>query len=410
MAGKLSEFLKRDKETMRNEIGSFYEIDGFGDGREESVGRMEMYSGSEAAADSVQQVRPEVSGGVEQWLKEKSGGREIALFCSGREAIDAVLTDLEHQGFAERKTCLLPAYTCDTVILPFVKRGWKIRFFPVSQELRPKQPEFCRLFEEYSPEVLLAHTYYGVDTLKEERTYIRMQKEKTGMVFIEDMTQSLAHLEPDDLSNYYVGSLRKWFAIPDGGFAVSTHKLRVLTEPEKRVFVEGKLEAQTLKYQYLQREAQAKGQGEKQDFLQINVRAEEYLYEDDRICRISQFSQKRLTQLDVYQNFRKRKENAFCLWNMISGLGKVKPVLNVTGCSPLYVPVYTEERERLQEFLKEKQIFAPVLWPVPHQVQGKTEAETEYVFEHLLALPCDQRYGKKDMERIGRRLFEYETN
>lgn len=414
---------------MEHEIGSFYEIGG-GQTASETSGGVELWP--KESSKEVEQWPKEISGGVEQWLKEASGGREITLFCSGREAIDAVLEDLEQRGLVKKKTCLLPAYTCDTVILPFEKRGWHIRFFQTDQKLRPKQPEFRRLLEEDSPEVLLAHTYYGVDTLAEERTYIWEQKAKSGMLFVEDMTQSLARLAPENLADYYVGSLRKWFAVPDGGFAASFRGLGITAEGERQLFVEEKLAAQTLKYEYLRGTGQMDGtygngtgerpgqsvceqpeyllryQTEKEIFLQRNARAERYLYEDDRICSISRFSKKRLARTDALLNFRKRKENALYLWNAISRLRKVRPVLNVAGNSPLYVPVYTEKREELQEFLKENQIFAPVLWPVPDQVQGKTEAETEYIFRKLLALPCDQRYGQKEMERIGRCLLEYD--
>ena len=82
--------------------------------------------------------------------------------------------------------------------------------------------------------------------------------------------------------------------------------------------------------------------------------------------------------------------------------------MELKDASPLYVPVYADEREKLQEFLKDKNIFAPVLWPVPKQVEGRLGKDVEFIFRHLLALPCDQRYGKKDMEFISQCLLEFE--
>ena len=76
-------------------------------------------------------------------------------------------------------------------------------------------------------------------------------RRKKGLIFIEDMTQSLGLLPKVRGADYYVGSLRKWFAIPDGGFLIGENLPHTAQLPEKTVFVEKKRMAQHLKAEYL---------------------------------------------------------------------------------------------------------------------------------------------------------------
>ena len=390
---------------MRHEIGSFYEIGKDVEKtavsrKEDAVERRSSLGGKEGSLKGSRICLEEK--GLENWMRQASGGMDALLLCSGREAVEAVLMDMAQQGKASGKVCLLPQYTCDTTIIPFEKQGWELHFFPVGKSLRTEKESFQKLLRGIAPDVLFAHAYYGVDTLAEVRECIQNHQEK-GMIFVEDMTQSLALWKKGGIADYYVGSLRKWFPVPDGGFAAAGRKLLVSAAGEKKLFVEQKRKAQSLKYQYL-----CGQEVEKDVFLKLNRAAEQYLYENDQVSAISEFSRDRLQNLDIQINFQRRKENASCLFQGIGKLSKVRAPLELKDASPLYVPVYADEREKLQEFLKDKNIFAPVLWPVPKQVEGRLGKDVEFIFRHLLALPCDQRYGKKDMEFISQCLLEFE--
>lgn len=387
---------------MKHEIGSFYEVNE--DTETTGIPCKDEEDMQETGWSSREgKICLEKEIGLEQWMGQASEGMDILLVCSGREAVEAALIDMEQREAVSGKVCLLPQYTCDTTIIPFEKRGWELHFFPVNQRLQPEKESFQKLLEQIAPDVLFAHTYYGVDTLAEVRGCIQKQREK-GMVFVEDMTQSLALWKPGGIADYYVGSLRKWFAVPDGGFVAAGHKILVPMAEEKKAFVGLKLRAQKLKYKYLYGSIGAA----KEEFLKLNGMAEQYLYENDEISAVSEFAQSRFQNLDIQMNFQRRRENALCLCQAVRGCKKIKAVLDMEDSSPLYVPVYAKEREKLQEFLRENNIFAPVLWPVPGQEKEKLDQDVEFIFQHLLALPCDQRYGTRDMERIIQCLLEYE--
>lgn len=364
---------------MRKEIGSFYEIN-----------KLEKEEKTE--------------NNVYQWLRNCVEPKHLNLVCSGREAIEAVILDIQKKRKDSKKICLLPQYTCDTVIIPFQKHGWKIYFYPVNRSLLIGEKEFKDLLEYIKPSVLLMHSYYGIDTLYNVREIIQEWQKKEGLIFIEDFTQSIQLLERrEKIADYYVGSLRKWFSIPDGGFFTSDCIISMKDLKEKIEFVQKKKKAQELKGLYLQGFSGI----EKEEILILNRAAEDYLYENDNICRISKYSYEKLLKIDYQEALCQRKQNGQFLYERIKDLKEVESLFCVEE-APLYFPIYAAKREELQSYLRENNIFVPILWPMPKEVQSVCAGDIKYIFQHLLALPCDQRYGEEDMEMIGRYLLEYE--
>lgn len=358
---------------MRNEVGSFFEEEEFSD-REKA------------------------------WWMDMFGQQEVLYTASGREAIELAIIGAENSRSDLRKVCLLPQYTCDTVIIPFQKHNWEVYFYPVDISLRISEGILADLLNYVNPGLLLMHTYFGTDTIKGVRHLIADYQRERGLVFVEDMTQSLALLSQVQGADYYVGSLRKWFAIPDGGFVLGENLPQTKHFREKSVFVEKKMLAQRLKADYLQE----KGDVSKEEFLRINREAENYLYEDDSICKMSGFSYKRLQCLNRQQQLCQRRKNGIALSERLEKCMSIRAMIEMRDQSPLYFPILTEKREKLQEFLRERDIFAPVLWPIPKEVEETMTQDVRYIFGHMLALPCDHRYSEGDMCRIGEILLEYE--
>mgnify|MGYP002909138984 CR=1 FL=1 len=73
-----------------------------------------------------------------------------------------------------------------------------------------------------------------------------------------------------------------------------------------------------------------------------------------------------------------------------------------------YIPIFVENRTDVQTYLREHNIFAPVLWPIPKEVEQDINKDVSYIYEHLLAIPCDQRYSLDDMRKIVECFYEYE--
>ena len=359
---------------MRDEVGSFFEED--------------RNSGQES-----------------RWLEELMGRRNVLYTSSGREAIELAILETERLCPNVRKVCLLPQYTCDTVIRPFQKRGWELYFYPMNEQLSVCETDFSELLERIKPQVLLMHTYFGRDTIRKVRKLIAYWQKKKGLIFIEDMTQSLGLLPKVRGADYYVGSLRKWFAIPDGGFLIGENLPHTAQLPEKTVFVEKKRMAQHLKAEYLNETLDIS----KTEFLRINAEAERCLEQDDTICRMSQLSLRSLHQMDGERQLLQRQRNGRVLSECMKACRMIRPLGEMGERIPLYIPILAENRDALQRFLQERDIFAPVLWEIPQALGTSLAAEVQYVFDHMLALPCDQRYTEQDMVRVGEALVSYEN-
>ena len=68
-------------------------------------------------------------------------------------------------------------------------------------------------------------------------------------------------------------------------------------------------------------------------------------------------------------------------------------------CAPLFFPIYVKERTEFQKRLAENEIYAPVLWPV-HTKELLINGTIKQIYDEILMLPIDQRYGREDMKRM----------
>ena len=65
----------------------------------------------------------------------------------------------------------------------------------------------------------------------------------------------------------------------------------------------------------------------------------------------------------------------------------------------LFFPVYVKDRTVFQKKMAQQEIYAPVLWQV-HTDKVLINDNIRRIYQEILMLPIDQRYGISDMERI----------
>ena len=61
--------------------------------------------------------------------------------------------------------------------------------------------------------------------------------------------------------------------------------------------------------------------------------------------------------------------------------------------------IYVNDRSDLQRDLAERHIYAPVIWPVVYD-EVLINDTIKYIYDHILAIPIDQRYDEHDMGTI----------
>lgn len=330
-------------------------------------------------------------------------GTDSVLLSTGRSALNYVLDTIEERDFAINKIALIPSFTCGTVISPFLQHGYKICTYPIGDKLNVDLDIFKEVVFESGAQVVLMHRYFGFDTLFGFRGVVAELSGK-GVIFIEDCTQSL-YGEFEDLSaDYTIGSLRKWAALPDGGYAVCKYG-RFNSKPQyyNSDLEKAKLDAYHLKYIYLYR-----NQGDVKIFQEKARVAENILDSAKSYYLISPISEFIQSHLDLEKLKSKRRSNYEQLYGSLFGCKNIR-ILTPKLCDidvPFYFALVTDDRDRLQQYLIKKSIFAPVLWSKSNLLP-KICREAQYVYDNILCLPIDQRYDIDDMERMAKCIKEY---
>ena len=326
---------------------------------------------------------------------------DIAYLWNGRSAIAFTLDNVN----CNNEKALLPAYTCHTVIEPFIEKGYEVEYYNLNKNLEINIDDLNNKLLKFKPSIVLFHAYYGFNTLESVNSIVAKLKEE-NVIIIEDITQSLfSHIKHID-ADYYVGSFRKWIAIPDGGFAISV-KDKFKNKPLKtnNTLLNLKLKAFHIKNSYME-----KNIGEKVDFFKLYRETDKIMDEDKGLYCMSDESKYILNNLNKNKLMIKRRENFEFLLENIKNIDGISPVFNkiTSNIVPLYFPIYIKkDRAKLQKYLGESNIYAPVIWPITSMVDNKLDESTANIYDEVLAIPCDQRYGINEMRKISKKILEY---
>lgn len=342
---------------------------------------------------------------------DKYGKKNQCYTASGREAIELVLISLEREHPEIPKRCLMPAYMCDSVFQPFRHRDWELIFYSVDRELETAGEEIFRLALENDAGLVFIHPYYGTDTCRGLRGQLSAIR-RSGVMVMEDVTQSYYLEETGKNADFVVGSLRKWYAVPEGGFVASNLPLASELLLDGEDYAKERLIPLVQKWEYLRAEelTEEERQSRKEEFLAGNRSWEAELDRYEGVRSMSRLTARILSEIDEEAAKQARVENYSYLYEKISGMKRIWPILlKEKGEAPLYFPVYVKERDELQRFLGQRGVYAPVLWPVSEQNRDELRGDETYIYEHMLALPIDQRYGKEQMEQIVQVLNLYEN-
>lgn len=314
---------------------------------------------------------------------------------SGRSAIDIALRDILKNHDINR--VFVPSYCCVSMLQPFVDRGLKTEFYETGYK-DGKITYAVPKADKHS--IVLIMSYFGLSTREAHKTISQIKGK--GAVIIEDITHSmLCDCCASEASDYLVASLRKWLAIPTGGWIGK--RTGVLSEKpylESNHAVVGKIKGMREKYNYLSGKIQSK-----EDFLLANATFDNDLIHVDRMLKIDETSMSLVAGADINAVKQQRRKNTETLRAGLMDLDRKRlsfPVTDLKTDTPLFFPIFmkTEDRDELREYLISKGIYCPVHWP---EVMG---AEIG-IRANELSLICDQRYTEGDMQAIVNAIQEW---
>lgn len=327
-----------------------------------------------------------------------------SYFKSGRNAIKALCKILS----MTNKTVLLPIYTCESVIFPFVEEGWKLCFYHITKDLQIDIDSLEQKYNAVHPDVVFFHGYFGFDTTRTSMNVLKSLQDK-GCILVEDTTSNLLSDNRTDFADYYISSLRKFFAIPDGGILIGKKKfpeLNIVDSPKDVV------EKATLAYVAKNTYFMSPSKEKKSEFKNLYKEFHNEIEINDKLYHMSLKSKEIIEKVDVEKIRRKRRSNYNQLYYALRKFDNMVPVLGACtdSITPLFIPIYYNgKREELQSYLADNDIYCPVIWPKPSQIIIE-DGVTQYIYEKMLCIPIDQRYGGDEMNKIIHILDEFSLN
>lgn len=312
----------------------------------------------------------------------------------GRNAISAILEVIR----SDEKVALLPGYTCESVIIPFIAAKYKIVYYNFHKNLSVDLNDISEKISFFKPDLILIHGFYGYNTFLTANEIIQSAR-KRGCILIQDDTQTIFS-EIELLSaDYYIGSIRKWLEIPDGAYICSSDKLPLLSDSINNTFIDLITKAFKLKADYVKNlDADLKFQ-----YKKIFLTGQNLIDNDLSIFSMSDLSKGILNNYDLSLMKKRRVENFnFLLEKIHNQFKSIRTVFNAPvedNICPIYFPLFVDQREKLQNLLSNNDIYATIIWPKFHLIEGLKE-ETEYIYDKIIGIPCDQRYSKVDMLRV----------
>lgn len=295
-------------------------------------------------------------------------------YLSGRSALRSIIADILRKKSA--KKAALPAWCCDSMILPFIEAGIEPVFYPVYVENGCFTQD---LSYACGCDILLIMEYFGYAGTVSGQGF-------PGIV-IRDVTHSVFTTQYAD-ADYYFGSLRKWAGFKTGGYAFGYESSPL---PPNLVYAEMRQSAMHAKALYIS------GQTESKDYLSMYSEAENYL-KNSCVAGAELSDIQAAMHLDIEYIRDRRRKNAAVLLEAFSDLA-IYHKTNEEEC-PLFVPVLIPngKRNEIRQHMINHEIYLPVHWPLSkyHTIDGKSMA----IYENELSLVCDQRYSEDDMERM----------
>lgn len=296
------------------------------------------------------------------------------------------------------KTVLIPAYTCQTVITPFEETGWRCEYYSINRDLRMDTDNLLGLVEKYHPSLVVAHPYFGMDLNDEEIRALTAMREQ-GIAVVLDLTQCLFSTKQYPFASFVVASYRKWMPIPDGGYLKSMTDAVKICQPESEndEFTDRELAAMYLRSQYFSNGEQRT----KAISIRLSKVADHLADSNIAPHKMSQVAYNLMQNENLDVNQRRRFENYTYLYQNIRESDKITKVcksIDEVTTAPLYFTIFVQDRPSLQRPLAQESIYAPVIWPVEDECVLIND-EVKYIYDHILAIPIDQRYDEKDMRR-----------
>lgn len=309
---------------------------------------------------------------------------------SGRDAFKIIASRYNNS------VLLISSLSCDSMITPFEKRGFDIRYYRINNDLTIQFDYLMSILDRVIDKtvIFVYMDYFGIIQVDSNQLSL-LKRKYHNIVFVKDLTHTFLYDEDKSfIPDYRIASIRKWFPIPDGGviWCKNTGKIEFSQDLS---FFKKRLNAQKMRFEYLLTEKIEL----KPIFRNVFSNVTSIIDNDILPCKMSSYSFELLKNTDLNEVRKTREKNYNVLLDILSKQDKIS-VLQPNSCkSNLYFPVLVEDRDYVQSELSKIGIYNTIIWPLRDEQKIVCES-AKYVEEHMLAITCDQRYTTEDMKFI----------
>ena len=311
--------------------------------------------------------------------------KKLIYVSRGIDALDIIIKNTNLQ------SVLLPSYLCESILIPFKKNKVKISFYKINKDLTINLEEIKNKLKNNKIDSILIINYFGFiqPKLKELNNYC----EKNNISLIEDSVQS-AFTKHIPISQFHFNSYRKLTPIIEGSFLGSKQKLKIKFKNSFKqfLFTYTKLLFSLLKnIEPLRTKSNST----------ISY-CEEKLIDYPIPAKMSKLSKSLLKKQDFNKIALRRRKNFLFLLNNIKN---IKALFNSlpNQVVPSGFPIILKnngERNNLRKKLIKNNIYCPIHWHLPKEINKEKYGESWNLSEKILTIPVDQRYNLEDMKRV----------
>ncbi len=261
----------------------------------------------------------------------------------------------------------IPYLLCDSVSLVCEREGIAYEYYHTDENF---QPVFDRELKDN--EYLYVVNLYG--QLSNERISELKRQYKR---IIADNIHAFFQKPVEGVDTIY--SCRKFFGVPDGAYlatdCVLNEKLPLDNSDDRTRHIYGRIkDGATAHY--------------------AEFKANDASFKELPLMRMSELTHKMLSEIDYEAIRAAREENYLFLHQQLGNRNRLNLRLPE---GPYAYPFYCKNGMEVKKKLAEKKIYIATLWPNVLEIGGMVERDFA---ENILPLPCDQRYGIKEMMAI----------
>lgn len=280
----------------------------------------------------------------------------------------------------------MPSYLCEVMIKAVDELRASVRFYEVDYDLSLSSSEWIESVQSNDLVVLIDYFGFPCDPY-----YINRAKERGAWV-LEDGCQALLSEAVGRSSDFVLFSPRKFLGVPDGGILVCNHELpgdAILTETPPSAWWLKALSASLLRREF--------------DLYGGDRRWYELFQETEESGPIGPYAMSELSKVLLQHGFdypmmaEKRIRNYELLADALAEFALLPSLPG--GVVPLGFPIRLKDRDRVRQALFSHEIYPPVHWAIRGVVPEEFR-DSHRLASEIMTLPCDQRYGKDDMDRM----------